>query len=153
MPPRGRPTPATAASAAAAVASSAPAPAAVVEGNQSSQSDPPSAGPAQRGVPMPSGIAWPIMKRYQALFILVAHAEVRSRGDAGKLSVKEQETVILQSFKSHVRLWYRDDQALLDSSQHFPPCPVALKRVGVFIIIVIIIIFFRHRPLRHRFRG
>ena len=80
-------------------------------------------------VPMPSGIAWPVMKRYQALFILVAHAEVRSRGDAGKLSVKEQETVILDSYKNHVRLWYRDDADLLNTP-NFPQCPAALKRVG-----------------------
>ncbi len=88
------------------------------------------AGAARVAVPMPSGIAWPIMKRFQALFILVAHAEVRSRGDAGKLSVKEQEAVILESFKSHVRLWYRDDADLLNSSPNFPQCPQALKRVG-----------------------
>jgi len=69
------------------------------------------------------------MKRYQALFILVAHAEVRSRGDAGKLSVKEQEKVILESYKNHARLWYRDDSTLLESP-NFPHCPQNLKRVG-----------------------
>ncbi len=93
-------------------------------------SDSEHAGAARVAVPMPSGIAWPIMKRYQALFILVAHAEVRSRGDAGKLSVKEQEAVILESYKNHVRLWYRDDADLQNSSPNFPQCPQALKRVG-----------------------
>ncbi len=84
---------------------------------------------AARRVTMPTGIAWTVMKRYQNLFILVAHSEVRSRGDGGTLSTKQQETVMLESYKSHVRLWYRDDANLLDTP-NFPSCPDNLKRVG-----------------------
>ena len=92
-------------------------------------SAPSAAGPAAPRVTMPSGIAWTVMKRYQNLFILVAHSEVRSRGDGGTLSTKEQERVMLESYKNHVRLWYRDDATLLDTP-NFPPCPANLKRVG-----------------------
>jgi hypothetical protein len=98
-------------------------------GSRPAASAPATPAAAPREVPMPAGIALSVMKRYQALFMIVAHSEVRSRGDQGTLSTKQQETVILDSYKNHIRLWYRDDSDLV-GTPNFPRCPDALKRVG-----------------------
>lgn len=78
---------------------------------------------------MPRNVAMPIIKRYQALFIIVAHSEVRQSGSGGTLSTREQESLLEQSYKRHLRLWYNDDATLLQNP-NFPACPPQMKAVG-----------------------
>jgi hypothetical protein len=87
------------------------------------------AGSAEPAAIMPRNVAMPVIKRYQALFLCVAHSEVRQSGTGGTLSTREQETIIEESYKRHLRLWYADSATLLQNT-NFPVCPPAMKAVG-----------------------
>ena len=78
---------------------------------------------------MPRNVAMPVIKRYQALFLCVAHSEVRQSGTMGTLSTRDQETTLEESYKRHLRLWYADSATLLQNA-NFPVCPAAMKAVG-----------------------
>jgi hypothetical protein len=69
------------------------------------------------------------IKQYQALFILMAQAEVRQRGTQGTLSVAQQQTHLLESFKRYITLWYRDDATVCNQT-NMPSCPNALRNLG-----------------------
>ena len=69
------------------------------------------------------------VKQYQALFVLIAHSEVRQRGTAGTLSTEEQRLAIMDAYKRAITLWYRDD-ATICSVRNMPSCPDSLRHLG-----------------------
>jgi hypothetical protein len=95
---------------------------------QAPRQDPTSAD-AEPPAIMPRNVAMTVIKRYQALFLFVAHSEVRQSGTGGTLSTREQETILEESYKRHLRLWYADSATLLENA-NFPVCPAAMKAVG-----------------------
>jgi hypothetical protein len=70
-----------------------------------------------------------VIKQYQALFILMAQAEVRQRGNQGTMSVAQQQTHILESYKRLVTLWFNEDSTVC-SHTNMPSCPMALRNLG-----------------------
>jgi hypothetical protein len=86
------------------------------------------AGAAAEEVQMPA-MSFHILKQYQCLFMMMAAAEVRQCGSAGTLSVAEQSTRLLESYKRYVGLWFRGDATLM-AHRHMPTCPRALTALG-----------------------
>jgi hypothetical protein len=71
-------------------------------------------------------MAFHVLKSYQTLFIMMAQAEVRQRGNQGTLSAVEQQVAFLNAYKRIVALWSRDD-AQISRIPNMPPCPQALR--------------------------
>jgi hypothetical protein len=83
---------------------------------------------AETAAAMPR-MSWFDIRQYQKLFIAVAHAEIRQRGEAGTLGTSEQCTHIVTAYKRALALWYRDDTTL-NSIANFPMCPQSLRDLG-----------------------
>jgi hypothetical protein len=63
------------------------------------------------------------LAKFQYLFIVISHNEVRQRGT---LSVAEQQRLILAAYKRNIRLWYRNDATLI-STPNLPVCAFPLS--------------------------
>ena len=63
------------------------------------------------------------LAKFQYLFIVIAHTEIRQRGT---LSVADQQRGILKAYKRNIRLWYRND-ATLTSVPNLPVCTFPLS--------------------------
>jgi hypothetical protein len=74
-------------------------------------------------------MAFNVLKSYQTLFIMMAQAEVRQRGNQGALSAVDQQVAFLDAYKRIVTLWFRDD-AQISRIPNMPPCPQALRNLG-----------------------
>jgi hypothetical protein len=125
MPGRGRGRGRGSAAASSAVDSSA------VDSSNSSTHQPPleASQPVSEPAAVMPRMTWFEIRQFQNLFVAIAFAEIRQRGDAGTLSVAEQRTQIVIAYKRAIVLWYRDD-ATLNSITNFPACPQAIRSVG-----------------------
>jgi hypothetical protein len=74
-------------------------------------------------------MAFHVLKSYQTLFIMMAQAEVRQRGNQGNMSAVEQQVAFLDAYRRIVTLWFRDD-AQISRVPNMPPCPAALRNLG-----------------------
>ena len=66
------------------------------------------------------------LKKFQNLFIVLSHNEVRQRG---VIPAADQQRLILEAYQRNVRLWFRDDATLLQM-ENMPSCPQSIKALG-----------------------
>jgi hypothetical protein len=71
-------------------------------------------------------MAFSHLRRFQNLFIVVAHSEVRQRG---LLSVAEQQRLLMEAYVRNIRIWYNQDATLL-SVPNMPVCPASIAALG-----------------------
>ena len=66
------------------------------------------------------------LKKFQNLFIVLSHNEVRQRG---VIPAADQQRFLLEAYQRNVRLWFRDDATLLQM-ENMPSCPQSIKALG-----------------------
>jgi hypothetical protein len=79
-----------------------------------------SAGAGDLTISMPTNLAYPEIKKYQALMIMMAQVDMRAQGD---LSVTEQRTHLHDTMRSIVARWVASDSHLL-AIPGVPACPL-----------------------------